>query len=168
VVELEEGAAVLWVALGMAEEAAPTASSLATMADGVGLRPEQGGNGLIGKERRGRPGLAVRRPRPREPARTATYPRPARPDGHGRQRTGGPWDDAYGRHGHEAFPAFKTSGGESRPREGAGGLGNVRRWDRTPRRRWCAVARRGVRAGARLRPIFIRCAPVRTRFSPKF
>jgi hypothetical protein len=34
------GAEVLWVALGMAEEAAPAASSLAAVADGVGLRPE--------------------------------------------------------------------------------------------------------------------------------
>jgi hypothetical protein len=143
--ELEEGAAVLWVALEKAEEAAPAASSLATVANGVCLRPEQGGNDLIGNERGGRPGLAVRRPRPREPTRTATYPRPARPDGHGRQRTSGPWDDAYGRHGHEAFPAFKTSGGESRPREGAGGLGNMCRRDRTPRRRGGASRRAPVR-----------------------
>jgi hypothetical protein len=64
-------------ALEIAEEAAPAASSLAAVADGVGLRPEQGGNDIIGDERRGA-GLAVRHPRPREPARTAVCPRPAR------------------------------------------------------------------------------------------
>jgi hypothetical protein len=37
----------------MAEQAVPAASSLAAVADGVGLRPEQGGDGLIGNERRG-------------------------------------------------------------------------------------------------------------------
>jgi hypothetical protein len=52
-VQLIGGSEVLWVALGMAEEAAPAASSLAAVADGVGLRPEQGGDGLIGNERRG-------------------------------------------------------------------------------------------------------------------
>jgi hypothetical protein len=77
-VQLIGGSEVLWVALGMAEEAAPAASSLAAVADSVGLRPEQGGDDLIGNERRGRPGLAVRRPRPREPMRTTACPRPAR------------------------------------------------------------------------------------------
>jgi hypothetical protein len=77
-VQLIGGSEVLWVALGMAEEATPAASSMAAVADGVGLRPEQGGDDLIGNERRGRPGLAVRRPRPREPVRTAACPRPAR------------------------------------------------------------------------------------------
>jgi hypothetical protein len=52
-VQLIGGSEVLWVALGMAEEAAPAASSLAAVADGVGLRPEQGGDGLIGNECRG-------------------------------------------------------------------------------------------------------------------
>jgi hypothetical protein len=45
-VQLRVGAEVLWVALGMAEEAAPAASSLAAVADGVGLRPEQGATAL--------------------------------------------------------------------------------------------------------------------------
>jgi hypothetical protein len=39
----------------MAEEAAPAASSLAAVADGVGLSPEQGGDDLIGNECRGAP-----------------------------------------------------------------------------------------------------------------
>jgi hypothetical protein len=45
-VQLRVGAEVLWVALGMVEEAAPAASSLAAVADGVGLRPEQGATAL--------------------------------------------------------------------------------------------------------------------------
>jgi hypothetical protein len=49
------------------------------------------------------------------------------------------------------------------PREGARGLGRRGRGGAARAR-----ARRGVRAGARPRPISIRCARVRTRFSPKF
>jgi hypothetical protein len=44
--------------------AAPAASSLAAVADGVGLRPEQGGDGLIGNECRGAPACTWARPWP--------------------------------------------------------------------------------------------------------
>jgi hypothetical protein len=45
-VELEEGAGVPWGAGICGGEAAPAATSLAAVADGVGLRPEQGGTAL--------------------------------------------------------------------------------------------------------------------------
>jgi hypothetical protein len=44
--------------------AAPGASSLAAVADGVGLKPEQGGDDLMGNERRGALACTWARPRP--------------------------------------------------------------------------------------------------------